>query len=179
MSFTLSELAVRLVVNPRPETDVKVPALVWEAPVGTKPDANHWEMTGAGGASVSRPREGEPLVFAVEKSATPGNNPFAMGVTLGRVESNDVVLDDGSVSRFHAWLQRDERTQQWSLTDAESRNGTWVDGQQVAGKARVPLRDGARIKLGDVELQFLLPAALKAFVAERYRAAPSAQPSKR
>lgn len=170
---------MRLVVNPRPETQVKVPALLWEAPPGATTDAGHWEMTDAGG-SLTRPRAGEPLVFLVEKSANTASNPFAMGVTIGRVESNDVVLDDGSVSRFHAWLQKDERTQHWSLTDAESKNGTWVDGAPLAPKQRAALRDGARIKLGDVELQFLLPPALKTFVAERFNAIDaSAQASKR
>ncbi|HEY1086116.1 MAG TPA: FHA domain-containing protein [Archangium sp.] len=163
---------MRLVVNPRPATDVKVPAIIWEAPPNeATTDSGHWEMTDAGG-SLTRPRTGEPLVFLVEKGANTQNNPFAMGITIGRVESNDIVLDDGSVSRFHAWLQLDERTQLWSLTDAESKNGTWVDGTQLAPKTRVALKDGARIKLGDVELQFCLPPTLKAFVTERFNRAP-------
>lgn len=169
---------MRLVVNPRPATDVTVPAMVWEAPGGAMTDSGHWEMTDAGG-TMSRPRAGEPLVFLVEKSSTSSNNPFAMGVTIGRVESNDVVLDDGSVSRFHAWLQKDERTGQWSLTDAESKNGTWVDGKQVAPKQRVTIQDGSTLKLGDVELTFLLPPALKAFVTQRYHDATAGQASKR
>jgi pSer/pThr/pTyr-binding forkhead associated (FHA) protein len=162
---------MRLVVNPKPATDVKVPAILWEAPpnqAGT--DSGHWEMTEAGG-TPTRPRTGEPIVFLVEKAASTQNNPFAMGITMGRVESNDIVLDDGSVSRFHAWLQKDERTQAWSLTDAESKNGTWVDGAQVAPKTRVALKDGSRIKLGDVELVFCLPEKLKVLVAERYQSA--------
>lgn len=167
MPVPLSQLALRLVVNPRPETQVKVPALLWEAPPGATTEGGHWEMTDAGNM-LTRPRAGEPLAFLVEKSANTASNPFAMGVTIGRVESNDVVLDDGSVSRFHAWLQKDERTQQWSLTDAESKNGTWVDGTPLAPKQRVPLRDGAKIKLGDVQLVFLLPDALKVFLAERF-----------
>ena len=158
---------MKLFVNPKPDADPKVPGLVWEAPPTKLPDSGHWEMTDAGQAMM-RPRAGEPLVFLVEKSATTTNNPFAMGVTIGRVESNDVVVDDGSVSRFHAWLQRDERTQQWSLTDAESKNGTWVDGVKLA-KARVALRDGAKLKFGDVEMEFYLPEALKNFVGTRFK----------
>ncbi len=146
-----------------------MPGLVWEAPPEAITDSGHWEMTGAGGVSA-RPHAGEPLIFFVEKLAH-GNNPFAMGVTIGRVDSNDVVLDDGSVSRFHCWLQRDDRTGQWSLTDAESKNGTWVDRAQAGPRQRMPLRDGAKLKVGEVELTFFLPAALKAFVGERFRAA--------
>lgn len=157
---------MKLFVNPKPGADPTVPGLVWEAPPTKLTDSGHWEMTDSGQA-MRRPRAGEPLVFMVEKSASTTHNPFAMGVTIGRVESNDVVVDDGSVSRFHSWLQRDERTQQWSLTDAESKNGTWVDGVQL-GKQRVTLRDGARLKFGDVEMSFFLPAALKSFVELRF-----------
>ena len=167
MPVPLSQLAVKLFVNPAANADPIVPGLVWEAPPTELTKSGHWEMTDAGQTPL-RPRQGEPLIFMVEKgSAT--NNPFAMGVTVGRVESNDVVVDDGSVSRFHAWLQRDERTKDWSLTDAESKNGTWVDGVQ-AGKQRVVLRDGAKLKFGDVEMTFFLPAQLKQFVGQRFGA---------
>jgi hypothetical protein len=162
----LSQFAMKLFVNPKPNSDPTVPGLVWEAPLSPLSDSGHWEMTDAG-QTLMRPRTGEPLIFMVEKGAAT-NNPFAMGVTVGRVESNDVVVDDGSVSRFHAWLQRDERTREWSLTDAESKNGTWVDGVQLAAKQRVQLRDGARLKFGDVEMSFFLPAALKTFVGSRF-----------
>lgn len=159
---------MKLFVNPKPGSDPTVPGLVWEAPTTKLTGSGHWEMTDAGQAMM-RPRAGEPLIFMVEKgSAT--NNPFAMGVTVGRVESNDVVVDDGSVSRFHAWLQRDERSKDWSLTDAESKNGTWVDGVQLAAKQRVVLRDGAKLKFGDVVMDFFLPAALKHFVELRFKA---------
>ena len=158
---------MKLFVNPKPGVDPVVPGLLWEAPPTAMTDSGHWEMTDAGQA-MKRPRTGEPLVFMVEKG-TATNNPFAMGVTVGRVESNDVVVDDGSVSRFHAWLQRDERTREWSLTDAESKNGTWVDGVQL-GKQRVLLRDGAKLKFGDVEMTFFLPNQLKQLVGERFGA---------
>lgn len=156
----LSQVARLFIV--KPEAVRQVPALVWEAPPTALSDSGHWELTDAG-KTISRPRAGEPIIFFVEKSANT-NNPFAMGVTLGRVESNDVVLDDGSVSRFHAWLQQDERTKEWSVTDAESKNGTSVDGVTVAARQRVVVKDGSRIKVGEVELTFLTPAGLKAFV---------------
>ena len=157
---------MKLFVNPKPDADPTVPGLVWEAPAAGLTESGHWEMTDAGQAML-RPRAGEPLIFLVQKgSAT--NNPFAMGVTVGRVESNDIVVDDGSVSRFHAWLQKDERTKEWSLTDAESKNGTWLDGKQLAAKQRVILKDGSKLKFGDVEMSFFTPAALKVFVGQRF-----------
>lgn len=163
MPLGLSVLGRRLMTDPAGvRASLKVPALVWKAPPQGVPELDRWMLTNGGGA-MTRPRAGEPLIFLVEK--VPGRmNPFAMGVTLGRLESNDIVIDDGSVSRFHAWLQLDARTHSWSITDAESKNGTWVDGQRLAARQRMDLRDGAEVKVGDVVLRFLSPDALLAFV---------------
>lgn len=167
MHLPLSQLARKLFLQRSPASEVKTPGLVWEAPPGSTRDSGHWEMTSSGQATA-RPTSAEPVVFMVEK--VPGlKNPFSMGVTVGRVETNDVALDDASVSRFHAWLQLDERTQQWFLTDAESKNGTFVDGAQLAPKQRVALRDGASLKFGEVLVTFMLPATLTAFVERRFR----------
>ncbi|MDP3498917.1 MAG: FHA domain-containing protein [Myxococcales bacterium] len=56
-------------------------------------------------------------MFFVEKVPRTGN-AFALGVTIGRVESNDIIIDDSSISRFHAWLQLDAK-KGWMLCDAE------------------------------------------------------------
>jgi pSer/pThr/pTyr-binding forkhead associated (FHA) protein len=138
------------------ELRLTTPVLLFERQ-GTAAEQD-WERTGA--LVVGRPPEAsDPTVFLVEK-AQRSNNAFPMGVTLGRVESNDIIIEDGSVSRFHAWLQFDERKKTWMLCDAQSKNGTWLDGEVVAAGARVPLRDGAVIKLGQAALRFLLPPAL-------------------
>jgi hypothetical protein len=117
-----------------------------------------WERTGA--LVVGRvPEANDPELFFVEK-AQRTHNAFPMGITLGRVESNDIIIDDASVSRFHAWLQFDERQKTWMLCDAQSKNGTWLDGTTVAQGARVPLHDGAVIKLGQASLRFLMPQTM-------------------
>ncbi|NPC87103.1 FHA domain-containing protein, partial [Pyxidicoccus fallax] len=60
----------------------------------------------------------EAVVFPVVKSRT---NAFGRGITVGRTGNNDVVLDDGSVSRFHAWFAWVEGEEGFSLTDAGSK----------------------------------------------------------
>ncbi|MGV3620056.1 MAG: FHA domain-containing protein [Archangium sp.] len=168
MPVLLSQLAMKLFVKADPASPPSVPGLVWEAPPAeNSTEGSSWDVTAAGQHS-SRPTSIDPLIFLVEKG-TSTNNPFAMGVTVGRVESNDLVVDDGSVSRFHAWLQQDERTNEWSLTDAESKNGTWVDGAQLGARQRVVLKDGATLKFGDVVMRFFLPEALTTFVGDRYK----------
>ena len=44
-----------------------------------------------------------------------------------------------SVSRFHAWVQLDEKAGVWFLTDAESKNGTWLDKVKLTASTRTKL----------------------------------------
>ena len=48
---------------------------------------------------------------------------------IGSHASNDVVLADPTISRFHCRIQRENGV--WRLTDSGSRNGTRVDGVKV------------------------------------------------
>lgn len=57
-------------------------------------------------------------------------------VTVGRLQDNDVVLDDLLVSRRHAMLER--RGADWLLRDLGSGNGTFVNGRRVDTAAITP-----------------------------------------
>ncbi|HEX2735280.1 MAG TPA: sigma 54-interacting transcriptional regulator [Polyangiaceae bacterium] len=70
-------------------------------------------------------------------------------MTLGSHPSNDVVLDDPAVSRFHCELKVTPRGV-W-LEDLGSSNGTTLDGVAI-GKAL--LRVGSVVRLGRAVLQF-------------------------
>jgi len=156
VSIALTQLMRRMVVHPD-QPVVTVPVLLWEAPPSESSPDEDWAPTDAG--FRSRPTATDPLVFMVEKVAGRAN-PFAMGVTVGRVETNDVIVDDGSVSRFHAWLQFDAKVHKWFLCDAESKNGTFIGAQRLKPKEKIELFDGARVKFGDAEMIFLTPDAL-------------------
>jgi putative peptide zinc metalloprotease protein len=67
-------------------------------------------------------------------------------MTIGRAPGATLVLNDPSVSRVHARISADA-----VLEDAGSRHGTWLNGVRVTGPS--PLRDGAKIRLGDAELR--------------------------
>jgi len=71
-------------------------------------------------------------------------------LNIGRAEYNDLSIEDGSVSTAHAKLQRREGV--WMLIDLESTNGTFVDGDRIAGEA--PLAPGALVRFGDVQAVF-------------------------
>lgn len=93
---------------------------------------------------------GEPLAVVIEKTK---DNAFQRRITVGRTANNDIVLDDQSVSRFHAYLQQDER-QEWTLTDAGSRNGSFVSGRRLHAKTPSPLANAAVVRIGAVQLTF-------------------------
>ena len=73
--------------------------------------------------------------------------------TVGRTETNDVVLPDPSVSGFHAIVLIDRGSV--SVVDLASTNGTFVDGERVAG--RRALRPRSTLRMGRVELEVEKP----------------------
>lgn len=91
-------------------------------------------------------------------------------ITLGRAPTNDVVIPDLSISRFHAFVKEGEG--RWRMLDAGSTNGSTVNGtsvpQQGTGHA-VELKTGDSVRIGQVELTFLDVSALLAFIAKLER----------
>ena len=142
---------------------IEAPLLYWGAPA-TAQGEEVWMGT-ASGVGMKEPRAGEPVLFELKK--TPGKvNAFAMGVTVGRIETNDIQIDDSSVSRFHAYFQKDARTGEWNLVDAESKNGTWVGPLKLAPNERSRVTDETKVRFGDVELIFLTVNGLFARIRE-------------
>ena len=69
-------------------------------------------------------------------------------VLVGRETTCDVVLNDGSVSRKHARLEK--RGRSWMVVDQGSANGTFVDSQRVAETA---LHTGQELRFGAVSFR--------------------------
>lgn len=74
---------------------------------------------------------------------------------VGRGATCDVPLPwDARVSRTHAAVERVGGD--WTVVDdGLSRNGTWVNGERVAGRRR--LRDGDVLRIGDTTIAFCGP----------------------
>ncbi|MBM7115819.1 FHA domain-containing protein [Archangium primigenium] len=106
---------------------------------------------------------GEPLVFPVTKNQ---ENAFGRGITVGRTGNNDVVLDDATVSRFHAWFQR-EPDGGYVVTDAGSKNGSFVAGVRLVPRRATALADGTRLRFGQVEVTFYLSSGFTKVLARR------------
>ncbi len=70
--------------------------------------------------------------------------------SIGRHPECSIVVEAGAVSRFHAKVVR--KDSQFTVEDAGSRNGTYLNGQLLQGPEI--LREGDRIRVSEVELIF-------------------------
>lgn len=75
-------------------------------------------------------------------------------ITIGRDPGNDVVLDDDSISGFHAQILIENNTAE--LIDLGSTNGTCIDGEPIVG--RQPLAAWQKLRFGSVEAEVQDPS---------------------
>ncbi len=97
--------------------------------------------------------EGQETRFAQSQTPVLGTQVVRFDgdrLRIGRDPSNDVVLGDPNVSRFHAEVVRSNGTME--LRDLGSRNGTRLDGQ-LTGR-RAVLGPGSQIGVGPFQLLF-------------------------
>ncbi|MCW2926546.1 MAG: domain containing protein [Thermoleophilia bacterium] len=75
--------------------------------------------------------------------------PFTIGsgLSIGRAAGNDVVLDEGVVSGRHVRL-----IAPGTVVDEGSTNGTFVNGQQLSGRAA--LRSGDMLQVGSTVFRY-------------------------
>lgn len=75
------------------------------------------------------------------------NNPYSDRISLGRARNCDVVLRNPSVSKLHAHIKK-ESNGCWVLIDANSHNGTFMDGIRVAAGQPLSIKIGEPITFG-------------------------------
>ena len=95
-------------------------------------------LADSGGAS-----RGATVPFRLETED--GSRPLVQGSNvIGRTEEADILLDRTEVSRCHAMITVPGTTA--IIEDLGSKNGTFVNGRQVAGPT--PLTNGDEIWIG-------------------------------
>ena len=57
-------------------------------------------------------------------------------------------MPSGAVSRLHARIRMDE--DKCYLRDLNSKNGTWVNGQEVQGEKEIEIKEGDEIRFADL-----------------------------
>ena len=112
--------------------------------------------------AVEAARRGEPHdqagVLAVAKS---DRNPYSDRISIGRAASCDLVLPVLLVSKLHAHFLRSlAPAGGWEIRDADSTNGTWVNGVRALPGERVAVRPGDTIRLAFCEARFVDAAGL-------------------
>jgi DNA-binding winged helix-turn-helix (wHTH) protein len=100
-------------------------------------------------------------------------------IVLGRGEECDIVLEDRQVSRQHIRIYRENEL--FHIQDLESKNGTWVNGQQLKGTRELHDGDEVHVALA-VRVRFIgsgatspLAADPPAFLSGRLRLDPEAR----
>jgi adenylate cyclase len=83
--------------------------------------------------------DGRPQVFTASKDVA----------SIGRANDNDIVLNDFSVSRRHAFLKREQ--DEWVIYDNQSTNGVRVNDKAVP---RAIVHDGDAVLIGTFLLRF-------------------------
>ncbi len=82
-------------------------------------------------------------------------------VTVGKLSTNDLQLNDSSVSRYHCKFVKAKNS--YKVVDLGSTNGTFVEGKKVKEKL---LEEGESITIGRTTLKFLPVARAQNFVEQ-------------
>ena len=87
-----------------------------------------------------------------------GSSETAKTIIVGRNSDNDISIDDGQASRHHCQISRLENGVIY-ITDLQSTNGTYVNGQRIVGQ--ILLHKGDKVTIGNTlvnwESQLELP----------------------
>lgn len=119
----------------------------------------------AGAAGVGRKIQGTPKL--VGRSEAVANRIYELTkpkTMIGRQDSNDVVIIDGTVSARHAQIVNDDGV--WRVVNLISTNGTSVNGRTSVVSFLAP---GDIIAFGRVEMLFEAPASERTVAARGAR----------
>jgi len=132
-------------------TTPTVPAAAAAAPAA--PGAFTEVIGHAGGGQQPAAASGTPTRLVITEGSREGMEmPLGGGpITIGRSSESNVVIRDDYTSTNHARL--DLRADGWVLSDLESTNGTFVDGQKVTAPVTIAERTPITIGTTTFELR--------------------------
>jgi DNA-binding SARP family transcriptional activator len=140
-------LADDLGVDPGPTVSELQARILRQEPLDVKKAAQR-SASRAVTAMQQRTLANSGSAIAVLRDAAGREYPLcAAATTIGRLADNDIVLDDGSVSRHHAVIV--DTGTNFVITDLRSANGVKVRDQRIRG--RTTLADGDRIGISGHE----------------------------
>jgi hypothetical protein len=135
-----------------PESGTEIAESDWPgaAPVEPPPGPEPVDALPQAGGTRLIERKPKHMAMLVNK-ARPDQKYDLKGTTnIGRGQDNQVVLEDPTVSRQHAWIKADG--EDFVVFDVGSANGTFVNDLKVQEPRR--LENGDVIRFGDNEMVF-------------------------
>ena len=104
------------------------------------------------GVSVSelRRRLSQARHFAITLDKRVHDGTYIDRISVGRARNKDIVLRHPSVSKFHAWFERDPQGN-WCVADAGSKNGTRANATEMQPRDLVKINQGDVLRFGSVE----------------------------
>jgi hypothetical protein len=104
------------------------------------------------GVSVSelRRRLAQARHFAITVDKRVHDGTYVDRISVGRARNKDIVLRHPSVSKFHAWFERDAQGN-WCVADAGSKNGTRANSAEMQARELVKVKTGDVLRFGSVE----------------------------
>lgn len=88
-----------------------------------------------------------PNFFIVQYPEPPTLVPDRGMVTIGRADSNTIVITDPRVSRLHAKIEWRELRKEFVLSDLGSSNGTFLNGNKIDSLNEYPVHDWDKIRV--------------------------------
>ena len=127
--------------------------IIWE-PGAWKPPAKDSPTLAAARVPTPPPPAGEALALAL--AVRPGKAPQ---LTLGRAPTCDIEINDATLSQVHLLFMQSAPAK-WTVRDAGSKNGSWIDGVQLVPGQPKALGDGMRLQTAQVVLTYYEPPGL-------------------
>lgn len=93
------------------------------------------------------------LVYFVRKREA---GIFTDKIGLGRTRNVDICIPNSQISKYHAFFSRSGENG-WTLTDADSKNGTRVGDERLAVGVPKVLQNDRKIVAGGLEFIFYMP----------------------
>lgn len=93
----------------------------------------------------------------------PSSHEFTIGRFVdGQVITPDVDLNpfeayEYGISRLHATIRYDPKSQNYYIVDLGSANGTYVNEHEIPANSEVPIKHGDKLKFGKLEFTVLIP----------------------
>lgn len=119
------------------------------------PPAHTEDAMTAAAMNATDPTPQSRLLTVAKRSAM-----FPSKVTVGRTKNNDVVIPAAGMSKLHAFFNVHEGA--YTLLDASSRNGSFVNSKRLDSSNGLLLKNGDRVQFSGQCFRFLLPAGFHA-----------------